>query len=282
MKKKLLKALSLVMAAVALVAITIAGTAAYFTSSSAVTNTFTIGKVGISMYESYVTSEGKIDTAKTPVGSIKNSNGNNYHLQPGGNYAKDPTIYVDAASDASFLFVKARNQISTIEDPGDHGLMREQMLKNGFVLFETTSTGNVYVFAGTITGNKNVPLDLEDSADAAKYEANFEKDTLGNYVKDSNDQRKLVPIKGSSTAVGGTGAMQTIDLFSEFSVINNEDGTIQFEVYGGAKVTLTAFAIQTTGFVDDSDLSQEGAKTAEQKAWDAIVATYPYESGSGS
>ena len=280
MKKKLLKALSLVMAAVALVAITIAGTAAYFTSSSAVTNTFTIGKVGIHLFESPVVN-GKIDPSAQLVNGMKTSNGNNYHLQPGGNYDKDPTIYVDAASDASFLFVKARNQIATIEAESDHGLMREQMLKNGFVLFETTPTGNVYVFAGTITGNKNVPLNLENS-DAAKYEANFEKDTLGNYVKDSNEQRKLVPIKGSSTAVGGTGAMQTIDLFSEFSVINNEDGTIQFEVYGGAKVTLTAFAIQTTGFVDDSDLSLEGAKTAEQKAWDAIVATYPYESGSGS
>lgn len=274
MKKKLLKALSLVMAAVALVAITIAGTAAYFTSSSAVTNTFTIGKVGIQLYESYVKANGTIDTTKTPAGERKNSSGNNYHLQPGGNYVKDPTIYVDAASDSSFLFVKARNQIATIEAESDHGLMREQMLKNGFVLFAETPTGNVYVFAGKIDGNKNVPLDLDDEEDLAKYEANFEKSN-GDYVLDSNKHRKLVPVVNKYTAVGGTGAMQTIDLFSEFSVITNEKGTIQFEVFGGAKVTLTAFAIQTTGFVDDSSSS------AVQKAWDTIVATYPYESGMG-
>lgn len=269
MKKKLLKALSLVMAAVALVAITIAGTAAYFTSSSAVTNTFTIGKVGIQLYESYVKADGKIDTTKTPAGERKNSSGNNYHLQPGGNYVKDPTIYVDAASDSSFLFVKARNQISTIEAPGDHGLMKEQMLMNGFVLFAETSTGNVYIYAGefdTTTNTKNV-----------KYATTSEK-----YTRNFDAENKMKPITTESTPVGGVGKDQSIDLFSEFSVVANQKGDIQFEVYGGAKVTLTAFAIQTTGFVDDSDLSQPDAKTAEQKAWDAIVATYPYESGSGS
>ena len=275
MKKKLLKALSLVMAAVALVAITIAGTAAYFTSSSAVTNTFTIGKVGIQLFESYVKADGTIDTSKTPAGSMKNSSGNNYHLQPGGNYVKDPTVYVDAASDKSFLFIKSRNQIATIEAESDHGLMREQMLKNGFVLFETTSTGNVYIFAGSFDENN-----ANNTVDS--IEAHFEKDAQGNYVKDINGQRKLIPVKGSSTPVGGVGEMQTIDLFSEFSVTTNEGGTIQFEIYGGAKVTLTAFAIQTTGFVDDADLNVEGAKTAEQKAWNTIVATYPYESGAQS
>ena len=266
MKKKLLKALSLVMAAVALVAITIAGTAAYFTSSSAVTNTFTIGKVGISMFESFVTSEGKIDTVKSPVGAKKTSNGNNYHLQPGGNYDKDPTIYVDAASDKSFLFVKSRNQISTIEAASDHGLMKEQMLMNGFVLFVETPTGNVYLYAGEF--NADNTKNIKYATDNAKYTRNFKADG------------KMQAIIDESTPVGGIGKEQAIDLFSEFSVVTNEAGTIQFEIYGGAKVTLTAFAIQTTGFVDDANLSLEGAKTAEQKAWDTIVATYPYESGS--
>lgn len=274
MKKKLLKALSLVMAAVALVAITIAGTAAYFTSSSAVTNTFTVGNVGIYMYESPVNSNGVISSTEL-VNGMKTSSGNNYHLQPGGNYAKDPTIYVTAGSDSSFLFVKARNQISTIESDTNlstnvkHGLMKEQMLKNGFVLFEETPTGNVYIFAGTLTNNKNVPVD------EAAYNANFTTDDEGNI--------KMVTRKNISTPVGGKDIndMQTIDLFTQFSVITDTENTVSFNVYGGAKVTLTAFAIQTTGFVDDNP-SLEGAKTAEQKAWDAIVATYPYESGSGN
>ena len=270
MKKKLLKALSLVMAAVALVAITIAGTAAYFTSSSAVTNTFTIGKVGISMYESLVDSDGTIPDDYTLVNGMKTSSGNNYHLQPGGNYAKDPTIYVTAGSDSSFLFVKARNQISTIESDTNlstnqkHGLMKEQMLKNGFVLFEETPTGNVYIFAGKLEDNKNVAVD------EAAYNANFTTDSEGNI--------KMVTRKDISTPVGGKdiNEMQTIDLFSQFSVITDKDNTVSFNVYGGAKVTLTAFAIQTTGFVDGDGM------TAEQKAWDAIVATYPYESGAGN
>ena len=59
-KKKITTALIVVVAAVALVAISIAGTIAFLTSSSAVSNTFTVGNVFIEMFESPVDEDGKI------------------------------------------------------------------------------------------------------------------------------------------------------------------------------------------------------------------------------
>ncbi len=243
MKKKLLTAAILTVAAIALVVATVLTTIAYLTASAAVSNTFTVGNVMIQMYESKVDSDGNAITDDPNVnGAMKDSDGNNYHLLPGKTYVKDPTIYVDAGSDASYLFVKIRNNISSIElgnyihtgatqpiaDP-NRPTIAAQMTANGWVLLGTTSTGDVYVFSDTTTKK--------------------------------------------AKAVGGTGAMQTVPVFEEFTVDEHADVSL----YGGAKVTLTAFAIQTAGFVDNTETTDKDE--AVLAAWAAIVETYPYESG---
>ena len=76
MKKKLLTTTILVIAAIALVASTMLATIAYLTSSTAVSNTFTVGDVKIEMYESKVNPDGeKID----PDSPAKTADGNSYH-----------------------------------------------------------------------------------------------------------------------------------------------------------------------------------------------------------
>lgn len=98
------------LAALALVAaISIGGTIAYLTSTDKVENSFTVGKVAITLDEAQVNPDG---TAVTPAARVK---ANTYKLMPGHPYTKDPTVHVDADSEDSWIFVKVENGISDIE-----------------------------------------------------------------------------------------------------------------------------------------------------------------------
>lgn len=95
MTKKIMKTLAVAMCAVLLVAGSIAGTMAYLTSTATVSNTFTAGKVAITLEET--------DQQAS------------YKLIPGKTYTKDPTITVSADSEDCYLFVKVENGIAEIE-----------------------------------------------------------------------------------------------------------------------------------------------------------------------
>jgi predicted ribosomally synthesized peptide with SipW-like signal peptide len=116
MNKKLSQILILAVAAIALVVTSVLGTMAFLTSSAAVANTFTVGEVFIHMYESAVKDNGEIDSNVPYKNDMKPSAGNVYNLMPGHSYVKDPTIYVDAKSQSSYLFLKVRNDIRSIEE----------------------------------------------------------------------------------------------------------------------------------------------------------------------
>ena len=90
MKKS--KVLVMTLCAVLLVATTVLGTMAYLTSEASVVNTFTVGKVEITLDEAKVNPDG---TPVTPA--ARTDAGNVYHLIPGKTYPKDPIIHVDAA-----------------------------------------------------------------------------------------------------------------------------------------------------------------------------------------
>ena len=102
------KALLMMLCAVMLVAASVFGTIAYFTDSESVANTFTVGKVGLKL------DEAKVDVAGNPVdkeGNVvtelsnaeRTEEGNEYHLIPGHTYVKDPTVTVDAGSEAAYV-----------------------------------------------------------------------------------------------------------------------------------------------------------------------------------
>ena len=243
MKKKLLTIFALLVVMVALVVVSVMGTIAFMTASAAVSNTFTVGDVAIHMYESKVTNKGQDRVADDPSinGAMKDSDGNNYHLMPGLTYVKDPTIYVNANCDEAYLFVKVRNNISTIEAT-DAPTIAQQLAAHGWQEFINTSTGMVYLY----TGVNSDGTDLSGDDLTA--------------IQNKTREPKVV---------GGTAEMQSIDVFDSFKVATNAD----VKLYGGAKVTLTAFAIQADSF------ENKDGKTAVQHAWDAIVAAYPYENG---
>ena len=86
-------------------------TVAWLTSTpGAVTNTFTVGNIVITLDEADVTEYGvEIDGAARVTA-------NEYKLIPGHTYVKDPTVTVKAGSEACYVFVKVENGLIDIID----------------------------------------------------------------------------------------------------------------------------------------------------------------------
>lgn len=84
------KTLTIALAFVLVIAISVAGTFAYLTSSASVKNTFTVGNV-------------KIDLNETDVDKDNSTKNNAYTLIPGSSYTKDPTVTVDKDSEDCYL-----------------------------------------------------------------------------------------------------------------------------------------------------------------------------------
>ncbi|MBQ2690781.1 MAG: hypothetical protein IJF53_01345 [Clostridia bacterium] len=121
------KALLMTLCAVMLVAASVMGTMAYLTSTTGVvTNTFTVGKVGITLDEAKVTEYGVKD-GDTRVMA------NTYKLVPGHTYVKDPTVHVAALDQDGQLELLS----SSIQD------------KNGkkYIQFKTTHLSTFAIYA---------------------------------------------------------------------------------------------------------------------------------------
>lgn len=108
---KKFKALLVVACALLLVAASVFGTMAYLTSTDTVTNTFTVGKVKITLDEAKVNPDG---TAVTPAERVK---GNSYKLLPGHTYTKDPTLTVKGGSEDAYVrLLVTINEASTLKE----------------------------------------------------------------------------------------------------------------------------------------------------------------------
>lgn len=150
--KKTSKALLLMLCAVLLVAASVLGTMAYLTSTDAVTNTFTVGNVKITLDEK------DVDNSTADADRDK---ANSYKLLPGHTYTKDPTIHVDASSEDCYLFVKVVNEIAAIEGGKT---VATQMTEKGWVA--VAGTTGVYVYT---TDNAN-PAAVSASRNIAVFD----------------------------------------------------------------------------------------------------------------
>lgn len=92
-----IKTLILSLCLVVIVMSAAAGTIAYLTATDAVTNTFTVGNIGMKVDETKVTPDG------VPVEGEERVQENNYHLIPGKTYVKDPTVTITAKSDPCYV-----------------------------------------------------------------------------------------------------------------------------------------------------------------------------------
>ena len=112
--KKRNKILGLTAGAAALVGVSVMGTMAYLTATTQeVKNTFTVGEVGIELYESKINNDGEIVTPKEKV------YGNQYTLLPSKSYDKDPTVEVTTGSEDCYLFVRFEEKDNKIYGTND-------------------------------------------------------------------------------------------------------------------------------------------------------------------
>lgn len=241
-KKKLLVVLVALVALVATVVASVMGTIAYLTASAAVSNVFTVGNVQITMDETKVKPDGTPDTNAT--GRVDT---NSYHLVPGKKYLKDPTIHVNTGSENSYLFVLVRNDLAAIGPDAQSSYMTiaEQMEYLGWELYTSAATGSVYVYCGNAAGNEEQTVAGVD----------------GKTFRTSNTSTAW---KAATPTVAG----ESYKLF-EYFYTNNDIKDLS--TYGAAKITLTAVAIQITGFA-----GEVGSQESVTAAWKAVLETYPY------
>lgn len=268
MKAKILKPVLLVLTAVLLVVASVLGTMAYMTSSSAVSNVFTVGNVTINMTET------KVDSDGVPLTDTNNrGDGNSYLLSPANSYLKDPLITVSASSQESYLFVRMRNDLKTIECTGfdgvdehgdpipckhvvdsegnmrgyddaskySHSTMLQQLIANGWQEIERAESNvdAVFVFVG-----KGNAFDVNDPANAGRA-------------------------KPDAALVGGSGAEEEYEVFNNFTLACEVPN---LDIFGGARVALVAYAIQA----DLNDGTESGSAVGYENAWKYIKDELPF------
>ncbi len=180
------KTLTVLLALVLVIAMSVAGTMAYLTSQASVTNTFTVGNVTITMDETDVdnsTANKERDTA------------NAYKLIPGKTYTKDPIIHVDPLSEDCYLFVKVVNGIKNYEASGD--TIAAQMAANGWKVVDATK--GTYVYA-------------DNTADKTVVTAGSDKTVFANFTIADNAQ---LPANGTGLDVVVTAYAVQAEGFAE-------------------------------------------------------------------
>lgn len=210
------KILLLALCMAALIAVSVLGTMAYLTSTDTVTNTFTVGKVAITLDEAKVNDAG---VAVTPAERVK---ANSYKLMPGHSYTKDPTVTVKAGSEKAYI-----RMIVTAEF--DKKLTDEKLamkLDNIFTGFDEASWKQVKKDVTTTGEGEN-----------AKTKITYEY----RYIKDNNPNTTFTAEKDKDTALS--------PLFNNV-VIPGEWTNDDLAAIGGVKITIVAEAIQADGFAD--------------------------------
>ena len=243
MKKK---SLIMLLSAMLVIATAAMGTIAYLTDSKSVTNTFTVGNVIIDVDETVVDENGDpVDadedgTADRTTDDQEGGEGNEYHLIPGEDYTKDPTVTVKANSEESYIRMLVG--ITDIED--------------------------VKINVKAATGKDFMPGDYVDGYDPEKWI--YVGETEGK-VADSPaaiyEFRYYKPV--STMPADGTEAQDiTLEaLFTSFTVPGELNGD-QLAAIADMKVIVVGQAIQTATFTD----SEDGTMTAEDAAWAALEA----------
>ena len=132
-KKTRTKTLALLFCAVLIAAVSVFMTVAFLKASDGVVNTFTVGRVAITLDET------KVDEYGRAVAGASRVKGNSYKLIPGHEYKKDPTVHFAAGSEASYLFVRVDDGIAQIEADTT---IEAQILSNGWT--KLADVGGVY------------------------------------------------------------------------------------------------------------------------------------------
>lgn len=178
------KIVILAVALVLLLGVTAGVTFAYLTSQTEqVVNTFCYGNVQIDLWETDVDLYGVKDSDNL----VK---ANKYKFIPGESYLKDPTVYLDAKSEESYIFVVIDNEINdylidaayTDVNGVEHKTLEAQMTANGWSKLTDDSSNDVllggnavWTYSSTVTGSD---LDDDDATTGDKTYTIFNEVTV--------------------------------------------------------------------------------------------------------
>ena len=250
MKKKTLMIISIA----AVMVLAVGGILAYLTDTASVTNVFTVGNVEIALDEADVDEDGnllkddgtvtdKIDEA------ARTEEGNEYHLVPGMEYIKDPTITVVKGSEKSYV-----RMMMVIENAGAVDALIAADDKNG-------DKGTVVDYADLFEGwaeDKWIYEDFEkdDVNDTITFEFRY-FETVD--ASEATEDVKL-PALFDKLVVPG---FATVDLLKELAAPTDGSDPFKMTVYG--------HAIQAAGFEDTTD-DAGNVTLAIDNAWAAFEA----------
>lgn len=230
------KALLLTLCAVLLIAASVLGTMAYLTSSDTVTNTFTVGKVQITLDEAAVNLDG------TPIEGAARVKQNSYKLLPGLTYTKDPTVTVLNGSDAAYVrmkvtFNKATEIIALCTDPEFAG-DGPTGVENAFPLIRMVN----FVEANAAKWDGIIPDNMVGTEEmlADKYYFDAANDTLTYYFY------------YNETVGAPNGDVRLPVLFNSITVPEWATGE-QLAKLEGFEINVVAEAIQADGFQDPAE-----------------------------
>lgn len=238
------KAILLVLCAILLVVSAVMGTLAYLTAEDVVTNTFTVGKIEMTLDEAKTDEYGVKDTAVTDRVQT-----NEYKLIPGHTYDKDPQVHVVANSEDCWVFVNVENglndaakgNIEAASVTGGYQTIHDQIIANGW-----TALGN----------------------GSGVYFRAHEKST----EKKDYDVFKEFKINGENVVNGD--ANEDKDEISIDNFVTTKDD--QDNITGGTIIKVTAYAIQQDGFTPvtadgaTTDVIAAAKLTAATSAWNAL------------
>ena len=188
------KALVLALCAVLLVVTTVFVTMAFLTSEDSVQNTFTVGKVEITL------DEAKVDSYGNEIANAERVKENEYKLIPGHTYIKDPTIHVSEGSEDCYLFVTIKNDIANIEDSAN--TIAAQMKNNGWKPVE--GENGVYCYCDG-DGNKKVVEEKENKILFSEFtiSGSVENKALTGYSTSADKTQNIIEIKAYAIQADG-------------------------------------------------------------------------------
>ena len=239
--KKRSKVPALALGMMAMVTVSIIGTIAYLTDQASAVNTFTIGQVDISLDETKVSSDGTTFDGDNDGMPDRTDKGNEYHLLPGGEYTKDPTVTVAAGSETShirmILTIHNASAVQAIIDDEKNGLADYADLLGGWD--DTT-----WLYQGFTENAEENTISFE-----FRY-----KETVDGFGDNGEKQAEALKPLFEKLIVPGT---LTGD---ELKALYGENGEFKIEV--------VAHAIQASGFTENA----ETGVTAEDSDWAAFDA----------
>lgn len=164
------KILVLAVAALLLVAVSVAGTMAYLTAKTeVVTNEFKTTKIEIELKEHELKADGTLDTTKEVNGTTTD---NKYKLLPGATWPKDPFVRVKAGSEKCYVFVEV------LKNGSYEGCVESNMDSGWALVSEVTPVhpgAEVYVWSDT-TKKPAVPLVVDATSADQKIGILFENE----------------------------------------------------------------------------------------------------------